>query len=76
MKLTLYAICAMGLLLGGVGCSTGGGQGTAPAVVTVEYLNPGSFSDFSVRGRDVQQTRAAIAPVALIDRRHPIFLNA
>ncbi len=77
MKLTLQAICAIGLLLGGVGCSTGGGQSALPAVVTVEYLNPGTFSDFAVPGRDVQNSTAAFTQevtrtlVPVMERRFP-----
>lgn len=53
MKLALYAICAIVMLFGGAGCTTESGGGAAPSVVTVRYVNPGSFTDFSVQGRDV-----------------------
>jgi hypothetical protein len=53
MKLTLYAICVIVMLLIGVGCTTEGSGGAAPSVVTVQYTNPASFTDFSVQGRDV-----------------------
>jgi Protein of unknown function (DUF3016) len=53
MKLTLYAICVIVMLFIGAGCTTEGGGGAAPSVVTVQYINPGSFTDFSVQGRDV-----------------------
>ncbi len=56
MKLSLYAICAAGLLFGAASCTTEGGPGASPSVVTVQYLNPGAFSDFSVPGRDVQNS--------------------
>lgn len=56
MKLSLYAICAAMLLFGAVGCTTGGGQGASPSMVTVQYLNPETFSDFIVPGRDVQNS--------------------
>src|SRR5580704_18945401 len=56
MKLTLYAICALVLLFSGFGCSTEGGGGAATAVVSVQYLNPERFTDFSVQGRDVQSS--------------------
>ena len=59
MKLLLYAICAAVLLFGGVGCTTEGGQGASPSIVTVQYLNPETFSDFSVPGRDVQNSTSA-----------------
>lgn len=54
MRLTFYAICSIVMLFGGAGCTTEGGRGAAPSVVTVQYVNPGSFTDFSVQGRDVQ----------------------
>jgi hypothetical protein len=56
MKLTLCAICALVMLFGGFGCSTEGGGGAATAVVSVQYLNPERFTDFSVQGRDVQSS--------------------
>lgn len=54
MKLTLYAICAIVLLFSGVGCTTESGRGAASAVVTVQFVNPGEFTDFSVQGRDAR----------------------
>ncbi|MBV9875654.1 MAG: DUF3016 domain-containing protein [Verrucomicrobia bacterium] len=57
MRPALYASCAIGLLVGGLGCATqgtGGGGAVASAVVTVQYTNPQSFTDFRVQGRDVQ----------------------
>jgi hypothetical protein len=57
MRLALYASCAIALLFGGMGCATHGtvGGGAVPgAVVTVQYVNPQNFTDFSVQGRDVQ----------------------
>ena len=57
MRPALYASCAIGLLVGGMGCATqgtGGGGAVAGAVVTVQYTNPQNFTDFRVQGRDVQ----------------------
>lgn len=54
MKLTLSAICAIVMLFSGAGCTTEGVRGAAPTVVTVQFVNPGSFTDFSVQGRDVR----------------------
>ena len=77
VKLTLHAIFAVGLLLGAINCSTSGGQGSSPAVGTVEYLSPGAFSDFSVRGCDVQNSTAAFTQevtrtlVPVMGRRFP-----
>jgi Protein of unknown function (DUF3016) len=59
MRPALYASCAIGLLVGGMGCATqgtGGGGAVAGAVVTVQYINPQNFTDFSVQGRDVQSS--------------------
>jgi hypothetical protein len=56
MKLTIHAICAMVMLFIGFGCSTEGGGGAATGVVTVQYVNPERFTDFSVQGRDLQSS--------------------
>jgi hypothetical protein len=56
MKLTLYAISAMVMLFSGVGCTTEGGRDTGSAVVTIQFVNPGKFTDFSVQGRGVQDS--------------------
>ena len=56
MKRTLYGLCAMALLLGGVSCTTEGGAGAGRAVVTVQFVNPGTFTDFSVQGRNLQDS--------------------
>jgi len=61
VKLLLYSISAVAMLLGGIGCTTQGVTGpaaTSGGVVTVLYINPGSFTDFSVQGRDVQSSSA------------------
>jgi hypothetical protein len=42
------------MLVSGVSCTTESGGGSAVAVVTVQYINPGTFTDFSVQGRGVQ----------------------
>jgi hypothetical protein len=57
MKPALYSICAIVMLIGGIGCTTGGVGGrsaVAGAPVTVQFVNPGGFTDFSVQGRDVR----------------------
>jgi DUF3016 family protein len=56
MKITLYAICAIAMLFSGVGCTTEGSSGAAPSVVTIQYADPGRFTDFSIQGRDVQNS--------------------
>jgi hypothetical protein len=62
MKPALYASCAIGLLVGGMGCATqgtGGGGAVAGAIVTVQYTNPQNFTDFRVQGRDLQYSTSA-----------------
>ena len=57
MKLTFCAICAMGMMVINTGCTTqgvGGRSATAGTVVTVQYVNPGNFTDFSIHRRDIQ----------------------
>jgi hypothetical protein len=62
MRPALYVSCAIGLLVGGMGCATqgtGGGGAVTGAVVTVQYTNPQNFTDFRVQGRDVQYSTSA-----------------
>jgi hypothetical protein len=56
MKQTLYAMCAIAMLVSGVSCTTESGGGSAAAVVTVQYVNPANFGDFSVQGRGFQDS--------------------
>lgn len=59
MKLALYAICAIVAVVGGIGCTTGGGTGVVPGqggVVAVQYVSPQTFTDFSVQGRNVRSS--------------------
>jgi hypothetical protein len=56
MKRTVYAICAIVMLMSGVSCTTEGGRNAGPAVVTVQFVNPGSFTDFSVQGRNLRDS--------------------
>jgi hypothetical protein len=59
MKPALYAICAIVMLISGIGCATqgvGGRGAVAGAVVTVQYVNPQNFTDFRVQGRDVRHS--------------------
>jgi hypothetical protein len=61
MRSALYVTCATVMLISGSGCSTTGGAAgsTAGAVVTVQYVNPQNFTDFSVQGRDIQSSTTA-----------------
>ena len=62
MKLTLYAICGLGILVGAFGCATRSEQPvsnaapSAPAVVRIDFVNPGSFTDFRINGRDFERS--------------------
>ena len=62
MKLTFYAICALGVIIGNFGCTTAGDSAvstaasSAPAVVTVDFVDPGRFTDFRINNRDFQHS--------------------
>ena len=62
MKPILYAICALGVIIGDFGCTTAGDRAvstaapSAPAVVTVNYADPGRFTDFRINNRDFQHS--------------------
>ena len=61
MRLTFYAICALGLFIGNFGCTTAGNQAVStatpsapsgPAVVTIDFADPGRFTDFRINNQD------------------------
>jgi hypothetical protein len=62
MKIVFYAICALGFMIGNFGCTTAGNRAasipspgpSAPAVVTINFVDPGKFTDFRVNNRDFQ----------------------
>ncbi|MGA8660407.1 MAG: DUF3016 domain-containing protein [Chthoniobacterales bacterium] len=65
MKLTFYAICALGVITSNFGCTTAADRvastaapaaPSAPAVVKVNFVNPGKFTDFRVKNRDLQDS--------------------
>jgi len=64
MKLKLNAICALGILIGTFGCATrdertaSNTAPSAPAVVRIDFVNPGRFTDFGINGRDIQHSSA------------------
>lgn len=80
MKLTLCAICAMGMMVINIGCTTQGERATTSSVVTIQYVDPGRFTDFSVHNRDVrysasvftQEVTRTLEPV--MERRFPGYL--
>jgi hypothetical protein len=56
MKLTLWAIYAMVMLFCCSSCTTEGGRGATTSVVTIQFVHPERFTDFSLERRDVQDT--------------------
>jgi len=80
MKLTLCAICAMGMMVINIGCTSQSERVAASSLVIIQYVDPGRFTDFSVRGRDVQYSASiftqevtrTLEPV--IGRRFPGYL--
>jgi hypothetical protein len=62
MKLTFSAIGAFGLIISNFGCTSAtdrtGATRTpsAPAVVTVDYADPGRFTDFRINNRGFRQS--------------------
>ena len=67
MKLTFYAICALGVIIGNFGCTNAGNQAvstatpsapSAPAVVTIDFVDPGRFTDFRINNQDFQRSSA------------------
>jgi Protein of unknown function (DUF3016) len=61
MKPALAVAGAIVMLMSGSGCSTEGTEGGGSvAVVTVQYVRPENFTDFSVQGRRDTQSSAAI----------------
>jgi hypothetical protein len=60
MKLRLYAICGVGILIGTFGCATrderpvSNTTPSAAAVVRIDLVNPGRFTDFRRRDRRAQ----------------------
>ena len=67
MKLTFYAICALGVMIGNFGCTNTGNQAvstatpsapSAPAVITIDFADPGRFTDFRINNQDFQRSSA------------------
>ena len=70
MKLTFYAICALGVMIGNFGCTNTGNRAvstaipsapsvpSAPAVVTIDFVDPGRFTDFRINNQDFQRSSA------------------
>src|ERR1700730_16302974 len=56
MKLTLCAICALGMMVINIGCTVQGERVAASGLVTIQYIGPERFTDFSIHGRDVRSS--------------------
>jgi hypothetical protein len=65
MKLAFYAICALGAIICNFGCTNAGHQAvstatpsapSAPAVVTIDFADPGTFTDFRINNQDFQRS--------------------
>jgi hypothetical protein len=77
MKLTSCAIYAIVMLFWASGCTTEGGRVATSSVVTIQFVNPERFTDFSLQRRDLQYTASvftqrmteALQPV--MERRFP-----
>lgn len=77
MKLTLWAITAIVMLFCGSGCTTQGERGATTSSVTIQFINPERFTDFSLQRKDIQYTASvftqrmteALQPV--MERRFP-----
>ena len=48
MKLTLCAICALGMMVINIGCTTQGERVAASGPVTIPSVSPERFKDFSI----------------------------
>jgi Protein of unknown function (DUF3016) len=80
MKLALWALCAMGMMVINIGCSIQEQRSTPSSLVTIQYVDPGRFTDFSIQGRDVrnsapaftQEVTRTLEPV--MERRFPGYL--
>jgi DUF3016 family protein len=77
MKLTLCAIYAIGTLFFSSGCTTEDGRVATSSVVTIQFIYPERFTDFSLQRRDVQGTapvftqRMTEALQPVMERRFP-----
>jgi hypothetical protein len=65
MKLTFYAICALGVMIVNFGCTNAGNPAvstatpsapSAPAVVTIDFVDPGRFTNFRINDQDFQRS--------------------
>ena len=65
MKPRFYAIGTLGVIIGNFGCTTADNRTvstaavsapSAPAVVSVDFVDPGRFTDFRINNRDFQHS--------------------
>ena len=72
MKLTLCEIYLIVMLFCGSGCTTQGGRSATSSVVTIQFVNPERFTDFSLQRRDVQYT-AAVFTQRMTEALQPVM---
>jgi hypothetical protein len=72
MKLTLCAIYTIVILFCDSGCTTEGGRGATSSVVTIQFVNPERFTDFSIQRRDVQYT-ASVFTQRITEALQPVM---
>ena len=72
MKPTLCAIYVIVMLFCGSGCTTQGGRSATSSVVTIQFVNPERFTDFSLQRRDVQYT-AAVFTQRMTEALQPVM---
>ena len=72
MKPTLSSIIAIVMLFWGAGCTTQGGRGPTSSVVTIQFVNPERFTDFSLQRRDLQYT-AAVFTQRMTEALQPVM---
>ena len=72
MKPTLSSIIAIVMLFWGAGCTTQGGRGPTSSAVTIQFVNPERFTDFSLQRRDLEYT-AAVFTQRMTEALQPVM---
>jgi hypothetical protein len=72
MKLALSAIIAFVMLFWCSGCTTQGEGSVPSSVVTIQFVHPERFTDFSLQRRDIQYT-AAVFTQRMTEALQPVM---
>jgi hypothetical protein len=72
MKLALSAIIAFVMLFWCSGCTTPSERSTPSSVVTIQFVHPERFTDFSLQRRDIQYT-AAVFTQRMTEALQPVM---